>query len=65
MMHFPIPFTRSPVATEPPTLGRAVSGIDAQWNRPVFKAPPLAVSAPLQAVTSMVVEFARDPRFVR
>jgi hypothetical protein len=40
-MHFPVPdFPPKPVA-EPPALVRTVTREDVQWNRPVFKAPPL------------------------
>ena len=49
-MHFPLPFsTRERDFTEPPALVRVVGRGDVQWNRPVFKAPPLEVKPPAAA----------------
>lgn len=45
MLHFAAPLPRPPAA-EPPALVRVVSRNDVQWNRPIFKAPPLAVPTP-------------------
>jgi hypothetical protein len=40
-MHFPTSNFRPPPAPEPPADIRVVAREDVQWNRPVFKAPPL------------------------
>ena len=38
---FPIPYFRPQVFTEPPAMVRVVACEDVQWNRKLFKAPPL------------------------
>ena len=40
-MHFPVPPSSLPSASESTGLVRALTREDVQWNRPVFKAPPL------------------------
>ncbi len=52
-MPLPIPFSRPPVAPEPPALVRLVTREDVMWNRPVFKAPPLEVRPPLEDVATL------------
>jgi len=55
-MHLPLPFTRPQLPTEPPALVRVVARGDVewtQWNRPIFKAPPLIVKPPLADVASL------------
>ena len=58
-MHLPIPFIRPQAATEPPALVRVVSREDVMWNRPVFKAPPLAVRPPVFDANRFASEPAR------
>jgi hypothetical protein len=45
-MTLPIPFFRAQPQPEVPAIVRVVSDRDVQWNRPVFKAPPLNVELP-------------------
>jgi hypothetical protein len=46
-MHLPpLPSFLHPKPTEPPAEVRIVARGDVQWNRPVFRAPPLAVRVP-------------------
>jgi hypothetical protein len=41
-MHFPVPdFQPNPARPEPPAMVRTATREDVQWNRPIFKAPPL------------------------
>jgi hypothetical protein len=49
-MHLPPPFVYPQSATEPPALVRVVAREEVQWNRPVFKAPPLKVPPPASVV---------------
>ena len=63
-VHFPIPFTR-PSAAERPALVRIVSREDVQWNRPVFKAPPLAVQTPVIDATLFASDLSREVSSVR
>lgn len=65
MMHFPIPFNRPPAAAEPPAFVRVISRSDVQWNRPVFKAPPLAEPTPLVVTAAGAAEFARSAHLFR
>ena len=58
-MHLPIPFIRPSAATEPPALVRVVSREDVLWNRPVFKAPPLAVQPPVFDAKRFASDLAR------
>jgi hypothetical protein len=54
-MHLPPPFVRPQISTEPPALVHVVSRTeDVLWNRPVFKAPPLVVQAPVIDATVFV-----------
>lgn len=46
-MPFPVPQFRPPPIAEPVPLVRVVAREDVQWNRPMFKAPPLEVSPQL------------------
>ena len=64
-MHFPISFTRPPAATELPALVRVVSREDVQWNRPVFKAPPLAVQPPAVDAAWFAADLPREVSCVR
>lgn len=50
-MPIPLPFIRPHVAEEPPAFVRTVSRGDAQWNRRIFRAPPLEVPPPVVAIT--------------
>ncbi|MEN9663356.1 MAG: hypothetical protein RL324_2305 [Verrucomicrobiota bacterium] len=50
-MPFPLPFIRPHAAEERPAFVRTVSRGDAQWNRRVFRAPPLEVTPPVVAIT--------------
>jgi len=59
-MHLPLPFIRPHAATEPPALVRVVAREDVQWDRPVFKAPPLHVEPPLADLASFGVEVRKD-----
>ena len=52
-MTLPIPFFRSQPPPEMPAIVRAVSQQDMQWDRPVFKAPPLRVTPPLPDVRDL------------
>lgn len=40
-MHFPVPPLPPQAQPEPPALVRHTVRGDVQWNRPIFKAPPL------------------------
>jgi len=44
-MHFPVPSFRTTPVPEPPANVCIVSCADVQWNRPVFKAPPLSATS--------------------
>jgi len=55
----PVPYIRPTAATEPPALVRAVTREDVLWNRPVFKAPPLAVTPPVFDAKRFASEIAR------
>jgi hypothetical protein len=43
-MHFSIPNFRQPPTPEPPPDVCIVSRADVQWNRPIFKAPPIQLN---------------------
>lgn len=45
-MHLPAPAFRPPPERETPAIVRVVTREDVQWNRPIFKAPPLFVRLP-------------------
>ena len=45
---FPIPYFRPQAFTEPPAMVRVVAWEDVQWNRKLFKAPPLNVQPPVE-----------------
>ena len=64
-MHLPLPFVRPQTATEPPALVRVVSREDVQWNRPVFRAPPLNVRPPVLDATIFAADLRRDDLAVR
>jgi hypothetical protein len=56
-MSFTFPFIRVPnVTPEVPAIVRAAGPEDVQWNRPVFKAPPLQVSPPVGEVRRQMAE---------
>jgi hypothetical protein len=57
-MHFPVPHHRLQLAPEPPADVRMVSNADVQWDRPVFKAPPIQLNPKVVDATS----FAEDLR---
>ena len=57
-MTLPIPFFRSQLPPEVPAIVRVVSQNDVQWNRPVFKAPPLRVEPPIRDVRTFLAEAA-------
>jgi hypothetical protein len=40
-MHSPGPHFQQKPASEPPAMVRSATREDVQWNRPIFKAPPL------------------------
>lgn len=61
-MPLPIPFSRLPVALEPPALVRLVSREDVTWDRPVFKAPPLSVRPPLEDIAAFTSDFRQELR---
>lgn len=42
-MPFDVPHFRPPPLPEPTPVVRVVQREDVQWNRPIFKAPPLEV----------------------
>lgn len=61
-MHLPLPFARPQLPTEPPALVRTIARGDAewsQWNRPLFKAPPLNVTPPQVDVASLAADVVR------
>ena len=41
-MTFPVAHFHPRPATEPPAMVKTVTRQDVLWNRPIFKAPPLA-----------------------
>ena len=45
-MNLPNAHFRPPPEREIPAIVRVITREDVQWNRPVFKAPPLIVSVP-------------------
>lgn len=59
-MSFPIPSFNPPPAPEPQASVCAVAREDVQWNRPIFKAPPLDYF--LRGIDAKL--FARDLRTV-
>jgi hypothetical protein len=61
-MHAPVPYLRHSAATEPPALVRVITREDVMWNRPVFKAPPLAVQPPVFDAQRFASEVACDDR---
>lgn len=61
-MHFPVPdfpFQRLP---DPPAVVTMVSRSDVMWNRPVFKAPPIAVTPPTFDAKAVAEELRRGLR---
>jgi hypothetical protein len=40
-MQTPVPYFQQKPPPEPPAMVRTATREDVQWNRPVFKAPPL------------------------
>jgi hypothetical protein len=52
-----IPYTsnsaRSQSPPEPPAIVRSIGKRDVLWNRPIFKAPPLRVDAPVRSVLEL------------
>ena len=54
----PLPFVRSQPPPDVPAIVRAFSRNDVQWNRPVFKAPPLRVEPPVRDVRILMAEVA-------
>lgn len=60
-MTFTIPFVSRPYAApDPPAIVQTVARDDVQWNRPIFKAPPLDLHPKLFDATV----FAEDLRQV-
>jgi hypothetical protein len=59
-MYLPPPFVRPQPVTEPPALVRVISREDVQWNRPVFRAPPLQVRVPAFDATNLSAIPGRD-----
>jgi hypothetical protein len=56
-MSFAFPFIRVPAVTpEVPAIVRAAGPGNVQWNRPVFKAPPLQVSPPVGEVRRQMAQ---------
>lgn len=47
IVHLPIPYFRPQAFTEPPAMVRVLPREDVQWNRKLFKAPPLNVPPPV------------------
>lgn len=58
-MHLPQQFIRPQFPTEPPAFVRMVAREDVQWNRPIFKAPPLDVLPPLDDVAALAADVIR------
>lgn len=54
-----LPFARPQLPVEPPALVCIVAREDVQWNRPIFKAPPLEVQPPLADVASLTADVIR------
>ena len=53
-MAFALPFFRQPsLPPEVPAIVRVAGQGDTQWNRPVFKAPPLDVQPPIGAIREL------------
>ncbi len=57
-MHSPVPYFQQKPAPVPPAEVRSATREDVQWNRPIFKAPPL--EAHLKAFDATI--FAEDLR---
>ena len=56
-MAFVLPFFRQPGASpEVPAIVRVIGPRAEQWNRPVFKAPPLDVQPPLGDIRELTAE---------
>ena len=61
-MHFPPHFNRPESHIEPSALVRVIAREDvewSQWNRPLFKAPPLDVKPPLADVAALAADVLR------
>jgi hypothetical protein len=58
-MLFPVPQFRPPPLPEPAPVVRIVAREDVQWNRPIFKAPPLEVD-PNLFLPAPLAEIFRD-----
>ena len=58
-MHFPVPPLQPKPVAEPSAMIRAAAREDVQWNRPVFKAPPLELHPQAFDVTRFAQELRR------
>jgi hypothetical protein len=61
-MHLPPLFSRPQQPTEPSALVRMIAREDvewSQWNRPLFKAPPLNVQPPVADVALLAADILR------
>lgn len=52
-MPFPAPYHETPPAQAPAAIVRVLNREDIQWNRPLFKAPPLNVVPPVADVAEL------------
>ena len=58
-MYFQMSSFHTPPPPEPPADVRVVSREDVQWNRPVFKAPPLKLDPRVFDVKALAAEVRR------
>jgi hypothetical protein len=58
-MNLPLQFTRPQLPNEPPAIVRAMAHEDVEWNRPLFRAPPLNVIPPLDDVAALAADVVR------
>lgn len=52
-MPFPVPYHDSPPEQAPVAIVRVLNREDIQWNRPLFKAPPLEIIPPVADVEEL------------
>lgn len=64
-MYFPIPDFRTTPGVERPPEVMLVARSDAQWSRPIFKAPPLELPPAVWDAAQLAEELRRIGPFVR
>lgn len=53
-MPFPVPYHDTQPEQAPAAIVRVLNREDIQWNRPLFRAPPLNVAPPVKDIADLV-----------